>query len=66
MNGQVTNEVSMTGTYTVNPDCTFTLIDAADNTDAGVFVQDRQAGFFMATVEGVVVTFTMKRIEKKD
>jgi hypothetical protein len=66
VNGQVTTGVSMTGTYTVNPDCTFTLVDAAGNTDAGVFVHDRQEGFFMATVEGVVVTFTMKRIEKKD
>jgi hypothetical protein len=66
VNGQVTTWVSMTGTYTVNPDCSFTTVDAAGNTDAGVFVHDRQEGFFMATVEGVIVTFTMKRIEKKD
>jgi hypothetical protein len=66
VNGAVTTGVSMTGTYTVHPDCTFTLIDAAGNTDAGVFVHDRQRGFFMATVEGVIVTFTMERIAKPD
>ena len=64
--GAVTTGVSMTGTYTVNPDCTFTLVDAAGNTNAGVFVHDRQHGFFMATVEGVIVTFTMERIAKQD
>ena len=66
VNGAVTTGVSMTGTYTVTPDCTFTLVDAAGNTDTGVFVHDRQRGFFMATVEGVIVTFTMERIKKKD
>lgn len=45
VNGAVTTGVSMTGTYTVHPDCTFTLVDAAGNTDAGVFVQDRHEGF---------------------
>jgi hypothetical protein len=66
VNGQVTTGVSMTGTYKVNPDCTFTLVDEVGNSDAGVFVHDRREGFFMATVEGVVVTFTMKRIAKID
>jgi hypothetical protein len=66
VNGAVTTGVSMTGTYTVHPDCTFTLVDAAGNTDAGVFVHDRQHGFFMATVEGVIVTFTMERIAQHD
>jgi hypothetical protein len=66
INGAVTPGVSMTGTYTVNPDCTFTLATDLGNVDAGVFVHNRQEGFLMATVEGVVVTFTMKRIDKKD
>jgi hypothetical protein len=66
VNGAVTTGVSMTGSYTVHPDCTFTLVDAAGNTDAGVFVHDRQRGFFMATVEGVIVTFTMERLAKQD
>jgi hypothetical protein len=57
----------MTGTYTVEPDCTFTLFDEAGNpTDAGVFVASRQEGVFMATVEGVILTFTMKRLDKQD
>jgi hypothetical protein len=66
VNGQVTTGVSMTGDYAVNPDCTFTLVDEAGNSDAGVFVHDRREGFFMATVEGVIVTFTMKRVAKID
>jgi hypothetical protein len=66
-NGQVTTELSVTGTYTVKPDCTFTLVeDETEGSDAGVVVQNRQEGFMMATVEGVVVTFTFKRVEKKD
>ena len=66
-NGQVTTGVSVTGIYTVNPDCTFTLVeDETGNSDTGVFVHDRQEGFLMATVEGVIVPFTIKRIEKKD
>ena len=67
VNGQVATMVSMTGTYTVEADCTFTLFDEAGNpTDAGVFVSSRQEGVFMATVEGVILTFTMKRINKYD
>jgi len=66
VNGQVATGVSMTGTYTVEPDCTFTLVDDLGNSDAGVFVHDRQEGFFMATVEGVIVTFTMMRMATKD
>ena len=66
VNGQVTTGVSLSGTYTVNPDCTFTQVDTAGNTSAGVFVHDRQEGFLMETIEGVSVTFTLKRIGKKD
>ena len=66
VNGQVSTGVSLSGTYTVNPDCTFTLVDTAGNTNAGVFVHDRQEGFLMETIEGVSVTFTLKRIGKKD
>jgi hypothetical protein len=67
VNGQVFPMVSMTGTYTVDDDCTFTLFDEAGNPiDAGVFVQSRQEGVFMATVEGVILTFTMKRIDRQD
>lgn len=66
-NGQVTTGVSVTGIYTVHPDCTFTLEeDDTRNSDTGVFVHDRQEGFLMATVEGVIVTFTIKRIRQND
>jgi hypothetical protein len=59
--------VSLTGTYTVRPDCTFTTVDdVTGNEDAGVFVHERQEGFFMATGKGIFLTFTMKRIDKKD
>jgi len=57
--------VSLSGTYTVNADCTCTLTDTEDRANHGVFVLDRQEGFFIETVEGVFVTFTMKRIAKK-
>jgi hypothetical protein len=67
VNGQGAMMVSMTGTYTVESDCTLTLFDEAGNpTDAGVFVHNRQEGVFMATVEGVILTFTMKRIDTHD
>lgn len=67
VHGQGATMVSMTGTYTVEADCTFTLFDEAGNpTDAGVFVHSRQEGVFMATVEGVILTFMMKRIDKHD
>ena len=66
VNGQVATGVSLSGTYTVNPDCSFTQVDTAGNTSAGVFVHDRQEGFLMETIEGVSVTFTLKRIGKKD
>jgi len=66
VNGHVTTGVSLSGTYTVNSDCSFTQEDTAGNTSAGVFVHDRQEGFLMETVEGVSVTFTLKRIGKKD
>jgi hypothetical protein len=64
--GQPPFEVSLSGTYTVNADCTFTLVDTAGRANDGVFVLDRQEGFFIETVEGVFVTFTMKRIGKKE
>jgi hypothetical protein len=63
--GQPPFEVSLSGTYTVNADCSFTLIDTEGRANDGVFVLDRQEGFFIETVEGVFVTFTMKRIAKK-
>jgi hypothetical protein len=63
--GQPPFEVSLSGIYTVNADCTFTLIDTAGRANDGVFVLDREEGFFVETVEGVFVTFTMKRIAKK-
>jgi hypothetical protein len=63
--GQSPFEASLSGTYTVNADCTFTLIDTEGRANHGVFVLDRQEGFFIETVEGVFVTFTMKRIARK-
>jgi hypothetical protein len=66
-NRQVTAGVSVGGTYTVNPDCTFILVeDETGGSDAGVFVLDRQEALFMPTIEGVIVTFTMKRITQTD
>jgi hypothetical protein len=67
VHGQGATMVSMAGIYTVESDCTFTLFDEVGNpTDAGVFVSSRHEGVFMATVEGVILTFTMKRIGKPD
>ena len=67
VHGQVPLKVSLTGTYTVEADCTFTLVDDdTGNLDAGVFVHNRQEGFFMGVGEGVFLTFTMKRIDKQD
>jgi hypothetical protein len=63
--GQPPFEVSLSGTYTVNADCSFALIDTAGRANDGVFVLDRQEGLFIETIEGVFVTFTMKRIAKK-
>ncbi len=60
--GQPPFEVSLSGTYTVNADCSFTLVDTEGRANDGVFVLDRQEGFFIETVEGVFVTFRMKRI----
>jgi hypothetical protein len=64
--GQPPLEVSLSGTYTVNSDCTFTLIDTAGRVNNGVFVLNRREGFFIETVEGVFVTFTMKRIGQQE
>ena len=60
--GQPPVAVSLSGNYTVNSDYTFTLIDTAGRASDGVFVLDRQEGFFIDAIEGVFVTFTMKRI----
>jgi hypothetical protein len=65
LHGQEPVLVSLTGTYAVRPDCTFTLVDdITRNEDAGVFVQKRHEGFFMGLGKGVFLTFTMKRIDK--
>ena len=68
VNGHFVSDVSGEGTYRVYPDCTFTFVDATNNAVqfVGVFVADREEAWFMATGEGVVVTYTMKRIESKD
>ena len=67
VHGQAATMVSLAGTYTVESDCTFILFDEAGNlTDVGVFVSSRQEGVFMAAVEGVTLTFTMKRIDTHD
>jgi hypothetical protein len=52
----------------VHPDCTFTFVDETNNAVqfVGVFVADRDEAWFMATGEGVVVTYAMKRIESKE
>ena len=68
VNGQVINGISQAGTYTVYPDCTFTFVDESNNSVQffGVFVADREEGWFMATGAGIVVTYTMKRMQSKE
>lgn len=68
VNGHFVSGVSQAGTYTVHPDCTFTFVDATNNAVqfVGVFVADRDEAWFMATGEGVVVTYALKRIESKE
>jgi hypothetical protein len=68
VNGQFVSSVSQAGLYTVYPDCTFTFVDATNNAVqfVGVFVADRDEAWFMATGEGVVVTYTLKRIESEN
>jgi hypothetical protein len=68
VNGHFVSSVSQAGTYTVYPDCTFTFVDATNNAVqfVGVFVADRDEAWFMATGEGVVVTYALKRIESKE
>jgi hypothetical protein len=66
VHGHVSPGVSLHGTYTVRPDCTFIQKDTVGNTNAGVFAYDRQEGLLMETVEGVNLTFTLKRIRKND
>jgi hypothetical protein len=68
VNGQFVSGVSQAGTYTVHPDCTFTFVDETNDAVqfVGVFVADRDEAWFMATGEGVVVTYAMKRIESKE
>jgi hypothetical protein len=68
VNGHFASDVSSEGTYIVDPDCRFSFVDATNTAVqfVGVFVADREEAWFMATGEGVVVTYTMKRIERKD
>jgi hypothetical protein len=68
INGQVINGISQADTYTVHPDCTFIFVDEMNNSVqfVGVFVADRDEGWFMATGEGVVVTYTMQRMQSKE
>lgn len=63
LNGHVSTGVSLSGTYTVNPDCSFMFVSTTGTTDAGVFVDNRRAGWFMETFEGIQLQFTMTRIE---
>jgi hypothetical protein len=65
LNGQIIEGASLTGTYTVNPDRTFTLTGDDGTSDFGVFVHDRDEGFFMGSATGSLITFTMKRVQKK-
>jgi hypothetical protein len=65
--GEEPLRVSLTGTYSVDGDCTFTLRDdVTGNMDAGVFVLNQHEGFFMGVGKGIFLTFTMKRIATRD
>jgi hypothetical protein len=68
VNGQFDSGVSSGGTYLVDPECTFTFVDATNTAVqfVGVFVADREEAWFMATGEGIVVTYAMKRLSRKD
>lgn len=65
--GQFINDIPNSGRYIVLPDCTFSFVDETNEAIkfVGVFVAGRDEGWFMATGEGVVTTYSMKRIQKK-
>ncbi len=61
-NGNVTSGVRFDGTYTVNPDCTVTLVDPGFFHNFGVFVDNRNELLLLVTDNGVLNAFTAKRI----
>jgi hypothetical protein len=61
-NGNVTSGVQYDGTYTINADCTVTLVDPGFFTNFGVFVSNRKELALMLSDNGVMVSFTAKRL----
>jgi hypothetical protein len=61
-NGNVTSGVLYSGTYTVNADCTITLVSPGFFHNEGVFVAGRKELMLMLSDNGVLISFTAKRI----
>ena len=62
VNGSVTKGVPFDGTYQLNPDCTFTLVDPGYFTNYGVVVANGNELLVMSTDFGMVLTSTSKRL----
>jgi hypothetical protein len=65
-NGVIYRDALYSGTYTVNPDCTFTMVDPtvhpSNPSDYGVFVANHSEFMFMSLIDGFAVTLSGKRI----
>lgn len=62
-NGTIVKHITGQGTYTVNDDCTGTLLIGTDAADI-VFVDDANEFYATDTTSGLVTTFVFKRINR--
>jgi hypothetical protein len=62
LNGVVTKGVPYSGTYHLNPDCTFTLEDPGFFTNYGIMVAGGNELLIMSTDYGMVITIQAKRL----
>lgn len=66
-NGTLRRNVTFSGTYTLNPDCTFALVApiiSDSPIDIGIFIADGREFLMLPEVEGFAVTFVGKRLHK--
>jgi hypothetical protein len=65
-NGALQRDVLFSGTYTVRPDCTFSLVDPSvdpnNPSDFGVLMANGGEFLLMPDIEGFAITFSGKRI----